>query len=167
MLLIKICQYFLSTGSYAGAVLGMPLSGILTKNFGWQSGFYVFGNYFFFYYCLFFIIIILIIMIHTCNNNYYHCLNNFFVWSYKTFEFYFPFWNTSRQWLLKNIKHHVKGLFICISIISIIANHLAVKPKIIKRNLSSVSKVHCMFSAHQKHVQLYENNKFYKIQNKL
>lgn len=48
MLLIKICQYFLSTGSYAGAVLGMPLSGILTKNFGWQSGFYVFGNYFFF-----------------------------------------------------------------------------------------------------------------------
>ncbi|XP_063401010.1 vesicular glutamate transporter 1-like isoform X1 [Mytilus trossulus] len=30
-------------GSYAGAVLGMPLSGILTKNFGWQSGFYVFG----------------------------------------------------------------------------------------------------------------------------
>ncbi|XP_048780950.2 vesicular glutamate transporter 1-like isoform X2 [Ostrea edulis] len=30
-------------GSYAGAVLGMPLSGILTKNLGWQSGFYVFG----------------------------------------------------------------------------------------------------------------------------
>ncbi|XP_069132032.1 vesicular glutamate transporter 1-like isoform X1 [Argopecten irradians] len=30
-------------GSYAGAVLGMPLSGILTKQFGWQSGFYVFG----------------------------------------------------------------------------------------------------------------------------
>lgn len=37
----------MSTGSYAGAVLGMPLSGILTKNFGWQSGFYVFGNYLF------------------------------------------------------------------------------------------------------------------------
>ncbi|KAL5007698.1 hypothetical protein ScPMuIL_016504 [Solemya velum] len=30
-------------GSYAGAVLGMPLSGILTKHLGWQSGFYVFG----------------------------------------------------------------------------------------------------------------------------
>lgn len=30
-------------GSYAGAVLGMPLSGILTKHFGWQTGFYVFG----------------------------------------------------------------------------------------------------------------------------
>lgn len=30
-------------GSYAGAVLGMPLSGILTKTLGWQSGFYVFG----------------------------------------------------------------------------------------------------------------------------
>ncbi|KAH3890380.1 hypothetical protein DPMN_014460 [Dreissena polymorpha] len=30
-------------GSYAGAVIGMPLSGILTKTFGWQSGFYVFG----------------------------------------------------------------------------------------------------------------------------
>ncbi|XP_060556803.1 vesicular glutamate transporter 1-like isoform X2 [Ruditapes philippinarum] len=30
-------------GSYAGAVIGMPLSGILTKSFGWQSGFYVFG----------------------------------------------------------------------------------------------------------------------------
>lgn len=30
-------------GSYAGAVIGMPLSGILTKSFGWQSGFYAFG----------------------------------------------------------------------------------------------------------------------------
>ncbi|KAH9488856.1 hypothetical protein Btru_059285, partial [Bulinus truncatus] len=30
-------------GSYAGAVLGMPLSGILTRYMGWQSGFYVFG----------------------------------------------------------------------------------------------------------------------------
>ncbi|XP_052802907.1 vesicular glutamate transporter 1-like isoform X2 [Mya arenaria] len=30
-------------GSYAGAVIGMPLSGILTKTLGWQSGFYVFG----------------------------------------------------------------------------------------------------------------------------
>uniref|UniRef100_A0A2C9M9Q5 Major facilitator superfamily (MFS) profile domain-containing protein n=1 Tax=Biomphalaria glabrata TaxID=6526 RepID=A0A2C9M9Q5_BIOGL len=30
-------------GSYAGAVLGMPLSGILTRYLGWQSGFYVFG----------------------------------------------------------------------------------------------------------------------------
>ncbi|KAI8783498.1 vesicular glutamate transporter 2, partial [Biomphalaria glabrata] len=31
-------------GSYAGAVLGMPLSGILTRYLGWQSGFYVFGK---------------------------------------------------------------------------------------------------------------------------
>ncbi|XP_041366731.1 vesicular glutamate transporter 3-like [Gigantopelta aegis] len=30
-------------GSYAGAVLGMPLSGVLTDFLGWQSGFYVFG----------------------------------------------------------------------------------------------------------------------------
>lgn len=30
-------------GSYAGAVLGMPLSGILTRSLGWQSGFYAFG----------------------------------------------------------------------------------------------------------------------------
>ncbi|XP_050409086.2 vesicular glutamate transporter 2 [Patella vulgata] len=30
-------------GSYAGAVLGMPLSGVLTQYLGWQSGFYVFG----------------------------------------------------------------------------------------------------------------------------
>ncbi|CAG5118602.1 unnamed protein product, partial [Candidula unifasciata] len=29
--------------SYAGAVLGMPLSGILTRYIGWQSGFYCFG----------------------------------------------------------------------------------------------------------------------------
>ncbi|XP_067655531.1 vesicular glutamate transporter 2-like [Haliotis asinina] len=30
-------------GSYAGAVLGMPLSAVLTEYLGWQSGFYVFG----------------------------------------------------------------------------------------------------------------------------
>ena len=48
MELIVICLYSLHfiSGSYAGAVLGMPLSGILTKNLGWQSGFYVFGNIF-------------------------------------------------------------------------------------------------------------------------
>nr|KAG5698662.1 hypothetical protein BaRGS_003176 [Batillaria attramentaria] len=30
-------------GSYAGAVLGMPLSALCTRYLGWQSGFYVFG----------------------------------------------------------------------------------------------------------------------------
>lgn len=30
-------------GSYAGAVLGMPLSAVCTRYLGWQSGFYVFG----------------------------------------------------------------------------------------------------------------------------
>ncbi|CAI9734016.1 vesicular glutamate transporter 1-like isoform X2 [Octopus vulgaris] len=30
-------------GSYAGAVLGMPLSGLLTQYLGWRSGFYCFG----------------------------------------------------------------------------------------------------------------------------
>ncbi|ESO86939.1 hypothetical protein LOTGIDRAFT_128007 [Lottia gigantea] len=30
-------------GSYAGAVLGMPVSGVLTQYLGWQSGFYFFG----------------------------------------------------------------------------------------------------------------------------
>lgn len=32
------------SGSYAGAVVGMPLSGLLTNNFGWPAGFYVFGK---------------------------------------------------------------------------------------------------------------------------
>jgi len=32
------------TGSYAGAVLGMPLSGILTDYWGWEACFYVYGN---------------------------------------------------------------------------------------------------------------------------
>ena len=36
-----ICNFL---GSYAGAVLGMPLSGILTRSLGWQSGFYAFGK---------------------------------------------------------------------------------------------------------------------------
>ena len=32
------------SGSYAGAVLGMPLSGILTDYWGWEACFYVYGN---------------------------------------------------------------------------------------------------------------------------
>ena len=32
------------TGSYAGAVLGMPLSGILTDYMGWESCFYFYGQ---------------------------------------------------------------------------------------------------------------------------
>lgn len=31
------------TGSYAGAVLGLPLSGIMTERIGWQSSFYLYG----------------------------------------------------------------------------------------------------------------------------
>ena len=31
-------------GSYAGAVVGMPLSGILTEYMGWQCCFYVYGK---------------------------------------------------------------------------------------------------------------------------
>ena len=31
------------TGSYAGAVLGMPLSGKMTENLGWESSFYFYG----------------------------------------------------------------------------------------------------------------------------
>jgi len=32
------------SGSYAGAVLGMPLSGILTDYWGWEACFYVYGK---------------------------------------------------------------------------------------------------------------------------
>jgi len=32
------------TGSYAGAVLGLPLSGIMTENIGWESSFYFYGK---------------------------------------------------------------------------------------------------------------------------
>ena len=31
------------TGSYAGAVLGLPLSGIMTENINWESSFYFYG----------------------------------------------------------------------------------------------------------------------------
>lgn len=31
------------TGSYAGAVLGLPLSGIMTDRIGWESSFYFYG----------------------------------------------------------------------------------------------------------------------------
>ncbi|KAL7675953.1 hypothetical protein ACOME3_002212 [Neoechinorhynchus agilis] len=31
------------SGSYAGAVLGMPLSGIMTENISWQLSFYIYG----------------------------------------------------------------------------------------------------------------------------
>lgn len=32
-------------GNYAGTVISMPASGLLAKNFGWESLFYVFGSY--------------------------------------------------------------------------------------------------------------------------
>lgn len=32
------------TGSYAGAVLGIPLSGILTEYLNWQIAFYFYGK---------------------------------------------------------------------------------------------------------------------------
>ena len=32
-------------GSYAGAVLGIPLSGILTEYLNWQVAFYFYGNF--------------------------------------------------------------------------------------------------------------------------
>lgn len=35
------------TGSYAGAVLGLPLSGIMTERIGWESSFYFYGEYYF------------------------------------------------------------------------------------------------------------------------
>jgi ACS family sodium-dependent inorganic phosphate cotransporter-like MFS transporter 6/7/8 len=31
------------TGSYAGAVLGLPLSGLMTERINWQSSFYFYG----------------------------------------------------------------------------------------------------------------------------
>jgi len=31
-------------GSYAGAVVGMPLSGLLTGSLGWEAPFYVYGK---------------------------------------------------------------------------------------------------------------------------
>ena len=34
----------LITGSYAGAVLGMPLSGIFTEYIGWEACFYFYGK---------------------------------------------------------------------------------------------------------------------------
>ena len=40
---ILFCDHV--TGSYAGAVVGMPLSGILTDYIGWQSCFYFYGEY--------------------------------------------------------------------------------------------------------------------------
>jgi MFS transporter, ACS family, solute carrier family 17 (sodium-dependent inorganic phosphate cotransporter), member 6/7/8 len=35
-----------ATGSYAGAVLGMPLSGIMTDYMGWESCFYFYGKFY-------------------------------------------------------------------------------------------------------------------------
>lgn len=34
----------MNTGSYAGAVAGLGVSGFLTDHFGWQSGFYFYGT---------------------------------------------------------------------------------------------------------------------------
>lgn len=33
----------LSTGSYAGAVLGLPISGLLTDQISWEACFYFYG----------------------------------------------------------------------------------------------------------------------------
>lgn len=33
-------------GSYAGVVLGMPLSGVLTAGIGWQAPFYFYGLFY-------------------------------------------------------------------------------------------------------------------------
>src|SRR5687768_15822106 len=41
--------YFL--GSYAGAVVGMPLSGWLTEYLGWQACFYFYGVFGLIWYC--------------------------------------------------------------------------------------------------------------------
>ena len=42
--IITMC--FFPAGSYAGAVLGMPLAGLLTEYAGWNSVFYCFGECF-------------------------------------------------------------------------------------------------------------------------
>jgi ACS family sodium-dependent inorganic phosphate cotransporter-like MFS transporter 6/7/8 len=34
------------TGSYAGAVLGLPLSGIMTERISWESSFYFYGEWY-------------------------------------------------------------------------------------------------------------------------
>lgn len=42
--LIKpVCVFWL-TGSYAGAVIAMPLAGILVQYVGWPSVFYIYGE---------------------------------------------------------------------------------------------------------------------------
>ena len=38
-------MFFFLVGSYAGAVLGMPLAGLLTEYAGWNSVFYCFGEF--------------------------------------------------------------------------------------------------------------------------
>jgi len=40
----KLLCDVVNTGSYAGAVLGMPLSGIMTDYAGWESCFYFYGT---------------------------------------------------------------------------------------------------------------------------
>lgn len=35
---------FCSTGSYAGAVVAMPLAGVLVQYIGWSSVFYIYGE---------------------------------------------------------------------------------------------------------------------------
>lgn len=39
-------KYYYSLGSYAGAVIAMPLAGILVQYTGWSSVFYVYGMIF-------------------------------------------------------------------------------------------------------------------------
>lgn len=39
---MRLCLVLL--GSYAGAVLGMPLSGIMTDFLGWEACFYFYGR---------------------------------------------------------------------------------------------------------------------------
>lgn len=42
--MLLIVLNIVDAGSYAGAVLGMPLSGIMTDYMGWESCFYFYGR---------------------------------------------------------------------------------------------------------------------------
>lgn len=39
-----VCVFWL-TGSYAGAVIAMPLAGVLVQYVGWPSVFYIYGEF--------------------------------------------------------------------------------------------------------------------------
>lgn len=44
MQLLSISPSFLVLGSYAGAVIAMPLAGVLVQYIGWASVFYIYGE---------------------------------------------------------------------------------------------------------------------------